>query len=187
MMISSLTEYKHFLSQLLNNAQVMVFNKYYREGTPVPLTTPVKPPQFFEKFPNFNRYMAEARADYILAKSFENELMRSIEYEFTVDENTRRAVIYKPDWSWEEVPSHANRILAYQFICRDGVLNLHVFVCAIDFFNEFPYDWFAACHHLKMFIELYCRNWTPGQIHWHISNLYIWEEDVDKIKKWTKK
>lgn len=181
--IESIEDYKELLKIILKEGQpIKVRSQLYTEEIAVILKTKWQPPEFFEEnFPNFSIYMAQARAEYIWAK-IPMKTMLDLSILFQEDENTRRAIIYKPDWYWEEPPEHINCILAYQFMKRNDKMNLHIFMRSSDFFNGFPYDWYAASQHLKWFIEN--EKTEKGEIYWYISNLHIRNKDLTKITKW---
>jgi len=182
--IKGMEEYKVILKYILLGREVKVRGKYYKEIIPALMAAKPQPPEFFEQFPSFSVYMAKARAEYIIAK-IPTSVLVEIGDLFDYDPNTRQAVIYKPDWYWDEQPKHVNCILAYQFLKRDEIMDLHVFMRSSDFFNAFPYDWFAASEHLEGIVENEAEE--AGNIYWHISNLHVRKKDIPKINAFLKR
>ena len=137
-----------------------------------------------EDIPCFNEYLAKARAEYIEAKYIRPNLEK-ITVKFCLDRDTRQAVIYTPDWWWEEEPTHLNCILAYQFLFRNSSLQLYVFMRSSDVFNAFPYDWYAATQHLKLLAEELAM--PVGKITFLISSAHVRVADLPRINEAKKK
>jgi len=178
--IVTMDNYKELLKEVCDGDPVVVRGVKYREIIPPVIVTPPKSIEFFEKFEKFDPYMAKARAEYILAHmNYED-----VSVEFCEDRSTRRAVIYKPDWYWDKWPRHVNCVVAYQYIIRANIMRLHVFMRSSDFYNAFPYDWFAASEHLRIMAEE--EEAAEGYIYWHISNLHVAADDLPRIEKFLR-
>lgn len=114
------------------------------------------------------------------------EQMRKIEQQLRADRYTRQAVAIL--WSetdrgpWKDRPCATQ----YQFMYRDGHLDMFVTFRSNDLRRGVAYDVGAAGQVQAALAHV--LGWEPGTMHWYAASMHIYDEDlqwmIDNIKHW---
>lgn len=142
--------------------------------------------EFEDYFENFSLYLAQGRVDYISSEIDWDRLVTLYEK----DKHSRQLMVYRPDWFWtdynNEQWSHLNCVVAYQFLVRPPQLRLYVFMRSSDWYNAFPYDWYAASKHLEIFAKKIGEESMKRVLIFLPTNIHIRDQDRKKASKLVK-
>ena len=109
---------------------------------------------------------------------------QSVSGQLKADPETRQAVISM----WEEVDrlnDFKDRPCAteMQFLQRDGVLDLHVYMRSNDVFKGFCYDVFQFAQMQAALANI--NGWSVGAYHHTAASFHVYEDEVEKLAKLT--
>ena len=108
-----------------------------------------------------------------------NQLDRMIE-ELKTNPTTRRAVLIHYDIEELDLYKYDTPCnLALNFYIQNGYLELSVFARSIDLFFGFCNDQYCFSKLMELVAER--SGYKVGQMHWHITNLHLYERHWNKI------
>lgn len=102
---------------------------------------------------------------------------------------TRQA--YLPVWFPEDTGAvHKERVpctLGYQFLIREGQVNITYFIRSCDFVRHFPDDVYMAGRLAQWMSMQLRRSWRvqvqPGQLVMHMTSLHVFGGDLDRLRR----
>lgn len=108
-----------------------------------------------------------------------NQLDRMIE-ELKTNPNSRRAILIHYDIEELDLYKYDTPCnLALNFYVQNGYLELSVFARSIDLFFGFCNDQYCFSKLMELVAER--SGYKVGQMHWHITNLHLYERHWNKI------
>jgi thymidylate synthase len=108
-----------------------------------------------------------------------NQLDRMIE-ELKTNPNSRREILIHYDIEELDLYKYDTPCnLALNFYVQNGYLELSVFARSIDLFFGFCNDQYCFSKLMELVAER--SGYKVGQMHWHITNLHLYERHWNKI------
>jgi len=159
------------LTRKIGNGEIVEINgKKYREVRGVIFKDSVikSDEDFGKRFPQADPFIASRRSEYILHAQWES--LCSTAKELRGEESSRRAIMYCPDWYWE---NHPNCVVAIQFMIRNGKIETYVFMRSLEAKRGYPYDLYSVTDLLVTLNDLLYRDLEFGEIVFLVSNFHV--------------